>query len=87
MSQPPKSTESIYLPRPTVFPALFAFGFTALIVGLFAWWPYSVIGGLIALGSLIGWLRANRDEIARMPRHQHTDTAPIPLSVSPPADQ
>jgi hypothetical protein len=87
MSQPPKATESIYLPRPTVFPALLAFGLAAVIVGLFAWWPYSVIGGLMALVSVIGWLRTNRDEIARMPRHQHTDTAPIPLSVAPPADQ
>jgi hypothetical protein len=86
MSQPAKPTESIYLPRPTVFPALFAFGLAAVIVGLYAWWPYSVIGGLIALVSLIGWLRTNRGEIARMPRHQRTDTAPIPLSVVPPAE-
>jgi hypothetical protein len=86
MSQPERPTESIYLPRPTVYPALFAFGLAAVIVGLYAWWPYSVIGGFIALFSLIGWLRANRAEIARMPRHQRTDTAPIPLSVSVPTD-
>jgi hypothetical protein len=86
MSQPPKPTESIYVPRPSVYPALLAFGLSAVIVGLYAWWPYSVIGAFIALVSLIGWLRANRDEIARMPRHQRTDTAPIPLSVSPPAE-
>jgi hypothetical protein len=84
MNQPPKPTESIYLPRPTVFPALLAFGLAAVIVGLYAWWPYSVIGGFIALGGLIGWLRANKAEIARMPREQRTDTAPIPLSVSIP---
>ena len=86
MSQPPKPTEVIYRPGPSIHPALFAFGFAALVVGLFAWWPYSVIGGVIALISLIGWLRANRGDIARMPRRQHTDTAPIPLSVSPPSD-
>ena len=86
MSQPTKPTEVIYLPRASVLPALFAFGFAAVIVGLFAWWPYSVIGGVIALLSLIGWLRANRAEIARMPRQQHTDTAPIPLSISLPSD-
>ena len=86
MSQPPDPTESIYLPRPSLYPALVAFGLAALIVGLFSWWPYSVIGGAIALVSLIAWLRVNRDEIARMPRQQHTDTAPIPLSVSPPTD-
>jgi hypothetical protein len=87
MNQPPKPTESIYLPRATVFPALLALGLAAVVVGLYAWWPYSVIGGFIALGGLIGWLRANRAEIARMPRQQDTDTAPIPLSVSIPADE
>jgi hypothetical protein len=87
MSQPPKATESIYLPRPSVWPALLAFGLAAVIVGLFAWWPYSVIGGVIALISVIAWLRTNRAEIARMPRRQHTDTAPIPLSLwAPPED-
>jgi hypothetical protein len=86
MTQPPKPTESIYLPRATVFPALLALGLAAVIVGLYAWWPYSVIGAFIAFGALIGWLRANRAEIARMPRHQRTDTAPIPLSVSVPED-
>jgi hypothetical protein len=86
MSQPPRATETIYLPGPSVHPALFAFGFAALIVGLFVWWPYALIGGVIALFGLIGWLRSNRDEIARMPRHQHTDTAPIPLSVSFPEE-
>jgi hypothetical protein len=86
MSQPPKPTEVIYLSRPSASPALFALGLAALVVGLFAWWPYAVIGGVVALFSLIAWLRTNRGEIARMPRRQHTDTAPIPLSVSPPSE-
>jgi hypothetical protein len=85
MSQPQKPTEVVYMAGPSIHPALFAFGFAALIVGLFSWWPYAVIGGAIALFSLIGWLRANRSEIARMPRQQRTDTAPIPLSGSRPA--
>ena len=86
MNQPQKPTESIYLPRPSVYPALLAFGLAAVIVGLFAWWPYAVIGAFMALGALIGWLRANRNEIARMPRHQTADTAPVPLTVSPPPE-
>ena len=80
MSQPPKPTELIHLPRASVLPALLAIGIAAIVVGLYSWWPYSVAGGAIALVSLIAWLRANRDEIARMPRRQRTDTAPIPLS-------
>ena len=80
MSQPPKPTERIHVSPPTVMPALFALGLAAVIVGLYSWWPYSVAGALIALSGLIGWLRGNRDEIARMPVTQQTDTAPIPLS-------
>jgi len=79
MTQPPKATEVIYLPRPAIHPALLAFGLATLIVGLFSWWPYAVIGGVIAIIALVGWLRRNRQEIERMPRRQRTDTAPIPL--------
>ena len=86
MSQPPQATESIYLPRATVYPALLVFGLAAVIVSLYTWWPYGAIGGVIAIGSLIAWLRTNKREIARMPRQQRTDTAPIPLSVSPPPE-
>ena len=86
MSPSPEPTESIYLPKPAVLPALVAFGLGAVVVGLYSWWPYSVIGGAIAIVSLIAWLRSNRNEIARMPRRQHTDTAPIPLTTSRPPE-
>ena len=86
MSQPPKPTELIYLPKSSALPALTALGIVALVVGLYAWWPYSVIGGAIALISLIAWLRTNRNEIARMPRRQQIDSAPVPLSASTPSD-
>lgn len=79
MSQPPRPTEQIYLGAPTVFPALVALGIAAVIVGIYAWWPYSVIGALLALVSLVGWLRRNRDEIAEMPNRQQIDSAPIPF--------
>jgi hypothetical protein len=80
VSQQPKPTELIHLPRGSALPPLSAVGITAIVVGLYAWWPYSVIGAVIALFCLVGWLRRNRDEIARMPRRQAPDTAPVPLS-------
>jgi hypothetical protein len=80
MSQPPRATEVIYLRRSSALPAVFAAGLAAIVIGLYAWWPYSVAGALIALVSLIAWLRGNRDDIAAMPTRQPTDTAPIPLS-------
>ena len=79
MSQPEKPTELIYLPRPAVYPALVAVGLAFVIVGLYAWWPYSVAGALMALIAMVAWLRDNRSGIATMPNEQATDTAPIPL--------
>ena len=80
MSQPPPPTERVFLTDPSPMPALLAVGIAALVVGLFAWWPYAVAGAALALFSLIGWLRANRRDLARMPTKQQTDTAPLPLS-------
>jgi len=80
MSQPPKATERIYLPGPSALPVLVAMGITGIVIGLYAWWPYSVAGAIVTLFSIGAWLRGNRDGIARMPTRQHTDTAPIPLS-------
>jgi len=79
MSQPEKPTELIYLPGAAAYPALVATGLAGVIVGLYAWWPYSVAGGLMALIALVAWLRDNRASIAAMPNEQQTDTAPIPL--------
>ena len=80
MSQPPKPTELVYAPGRSWLPALTAAGLAFVIVGLYAWWPYSVAGGMIALISLIAWLRGNRAEIAAMPREQEVDSATIPLA-------
>lgn len=80
MTQPEKPTELIYLSSSSVYPALAALGLAAVVVGLFAWWPYAVAGALIALFAIAKWLAGNRAEIARMPRSQRTESAPIPLS-------
>ena len=86
MAQPPEPTERIYLPKPSALPALFAAGLAGVIIGLYAWWPYSVAGALVAIYCILAWLRQNREEIAAMPREQHTDTAPIPLTAPQPRD-
>jgi hypothetical protein len=80
VSQPPEPTELIYQSAPSALPALFAAGLAGVVIGLYAWWPYAVIGGVVVLISLFGWLRQNRRDIAAMPNRQSTDTAPIPLS-------
>lgn len=79
MSQPAKPTELIYLPGPSPYPAVLAVGIAFAVVGLYAWWPYSVAGALLGIAALVAWLRAVRAEIAAMPNEQATDTAPLPL--------
>jgi hypothetical protein len=86
VTEPRKPTEQIFLAAPSALPALVAIGIAAVVVGLYAWWPYSVAGGLLALIPLIAWLRINKAEISRMPIEQRPDTAPIPLSVKPPPE-
>jgi membrane-bound ClpP family serine protease len=80
VSQPPKPTEQIYLSGPSVMPVLFAAGLAGVVIGLYAWWPYAAIGGVVLFVALVGWLRANRRDIAAMPNEQQTETGPIPLS-------
>jgi hypothetical protein len=73
-------TELIYQPKPSWAPALLAAGMAGLVVGLFTWYPYAVIGGAVALFALRGWLVDSVRSIARLPRRQRLSTAPIPLT-------
>ena len=73
-------TELIYLPAPSWTPAILAASLALLITGLFTWFPYAVIGGVVALFALRGWVAASLRSIARLPRRQRVSAAPIPLT-------
>lgn len=79
MSQPEKPSELVYLPSPTALPVIVAVGIALIVFGAFAWWPYAVLGGILAVGAFIAWMRKNRTDIARMPREQEETPARIPL--------
>jgi hypothetical protein len=76
--QPPEPTELVFLPRPSWLPMLVALGFALIVVGLFAWWPYSVGGALIFLPAVYVWIRGARHEVGRMPREQQPSAAVLP---------
>ena len=80
MSQPPSQTERIYLPEPSALPVIAAAGLAGVVIGIYSWWPYGLAGAIVLVLSLVAWLRRNREDIARMPGRQPTDTAPLPLS-------
>ncbi|MFN2612013.1 MAG: hypothetical protein ABR536_01430 [Solirubrobacterales bacterium] len=73
-------TELIYLPKPSWTPAMVAVGLAALLVGLFTWFPYAIIGGAVALIASRRWIRTSIAAMARLPHSQRLSTAPIPLS-------
>ncbi len=70
--------ELVYVPEPSWHPALVAFGLAAVVASLFTWWPYGVVGALVALFSLRAWVRDAREDYNRLPRKQRVATAVIP---------
>ena len=40
------------MPEPSWQPALIAFGLAAVLASIFTWWPYGVIGAVLALVAL-----------------------------------
>jgi hypothetical protein len=76
--QVPEPAELIYVPRPSWQPALTAAGLAGVLVGLFAGWPYAVVGAAVLLLSLRAWVRETGDEIAHLPRQQRLSSAVLP---------
>ena len=70
--------ELVYVPEPSWQPALVAFGLAAVVVSLFTWWPYGVVGAVVALFALRAWIRDAREDFNRLPRKQRIATAVIP---------
>jgi hypothetical protein len=75
---PPQPTELVYLPRPSWLPAFTALGIALAVVGLFAWWPYGVVGAIIALVSIVAWIRGAARETSRLPVEQRPASAVLP---------
>jgi hypothetical protein len=57
---------------------LLAVGLTGVLVGLFAGWPYAVVGAILGLASLRAWVRRTADEIGRLPGEQRVSAAVLP---------
>jgi hypothetical protein len=73
--------ELVYVPTGSWYPPLIAFGLAAVVGSLFTWWPYGVIGALVALFALVGWIREARESFVRMPRKQRLTAAVIPAET------
>ena len=71
-------SELLYLPPASWQPALLAAGLAGVVASLFTWWPYGVVGALVALAALWAWIREARREFSRLPREQRITAAVIP---------
>ena len=59
--------EAIHLPGPSYQPVVLAFGLALAITGVVLFPIVAVLGGVIALVALIGWIRDTRREISELP--------------------
>jgi hypothetical protein len=71
-------TELVYVPEPSWTPALIAFGLAGVIVSLFTWWPYGVVGAVILLFGLRAWFAEASGNYSKLPRRQRVATSVIP---------
>jgi hypothetical protein len=74
----PEASELVYVPESSWLPAILALGLLGVLAGIFVWWPYGVIGGVLALVGVIGMLRGTRGDVDRLPRRQKLTTAVLP---------
>jgi Cytochrome c oxidase subunit IV len=65
--QAEEAGESIHLPGPSYQPVVVAFGLTLAITGVVLFPILAIIGVVITLVALIGWIRDTRREISELP--------------------
>ncbi len=70
--------ELIYLPEPSWKPVLLAAGLAGVLAGIFTWWPYGVVGAVVAVAALWTWIRDARRSFGHLPRDQRIASAVIP---------
>lgn len=82
----PEPGELVYRPRSSWAPALFAAGAALAVCGVFiefmvSGWIYSIIGGIVMLGSLRAMVRDATRSYFRLPRRQKVRGAVLPVET------
>ena len=71
MSEPdgdaPPAGEQLHIPKPSLQPVLVTVGVTLALVGVTLGLVFVVIVLLIAIPSIVSWIRSARDELAELP--------------------
>ncbi len=74
------SGELVYLTEPSWYPVIVAVGLAAVVGSVFTWWPYGVVGAVVALVGLFAWVRQARRGYEVLPREQRLTIGAIPPS-------
>jgi hypothetical protein len=63
----PPVGEEIHLSPPTSLPVLTAIGVTLALVGVTTYWWLIAIGGVLAVGCVVVWVKDTRREVDELP--------------------
>jgi Cytochrome c oxidase subunit IV len=67
----PPAGEEIHLPGPSILPFVTAIGLTMTVIGTtIAWW-ITIVGAIIFLIAVVGWIRDTRRDIDALPEEHH----------------
>jgi len=67
----PPAGEEIHLPGPSLQPLLLTVGVTMLLIGVTTTLILVIAGGILALATLIVWIRDARREFQHLPSEHH----------------
>ena len=75
-----RTPELVYLPEPSWWPPIVAVGLAAVVGSIFTWWPYGVVGAIVAIVALVCWFRQAQREHEVLPREQRLTVGALPPS-------
>lgn len=67
----PPVGEEIHLPGGSIQPLLLTIGITVALIGVTTTWILCVVGGILALWTIVRWIGDARREIGELPLHDH----------------
>jgi len=59
--------EAVHLPGPSYLPVATAAGIAITVVGIVHSWIFVVLGGLIAIFSIVRWIGQTREDVSELP--------------------